>query len=678
MKPKENKEQRSKGNGDTADRRVAPSRHPPIVRRPMFYVPSLFSVAVILLTLAAGRTATFRTVERVTIDLRFRMRRQVAAVDPRLSLVLVDSTAMHKYGYPVPRRYYAVVANAICENGASALSIDRTFEARDVADPAGSAMLTKAFEKHGNIISGWYSLIRDKVYSTGPPVVPLRFAMPHEIEEIGISPCETSLYPEQVSLPYRQALQSISWLGSVTMKPTEQGDDRIEKAPLVVKHGNRIYPAISLMTVCVALKVDLADITIERDRISIPTQDGVITIPTDEKGQVRINYLGDMSVFLENRYSLSSIYDSVLSGVPLEFFKDGIALMGNEDIMGADMYSTPFGRALMPGVAIHAMIINSILQRRFIDTASWYYDLLILAVSVLCISYIQKLLSPRLSPICFVALLIWIWAGAAASFQFKGVLINVSQPIFGVVFAFTSTSFYNYVVERRRVNHIKQVFGKHVSQEVVDRLILETTDGQIPMAEQEVSALFADIVGHSNWASRLRPSDFAGELNECLEAMVQAVFENGGTINVFLGDGVLVLYNAPVEQDDHALRAIKTGIAIQEHISELNERRALQGREPIAVRVGINTGRAMAGTLGSKDRLEYTVIGDTIIMAKRTEGECEPGRVAITADVARRIGEAVEVEPIGLRSVKGREYGLMLYHVVRIKEEGGQAPYALS
>ena len=631
----------------------------------------LFSVAVVLVTLAVGRLPIFKVVERVTIDLRFRMRRS-STVDPRLSLILVDPATMDKYGYPVPRRYYAIIANTLCENDATAVVIDRTFEARDTADRVGSAMLNRVLGQHDNIVVAWQSPLQNTVYSANSSVVPRRFAMPHKIDESVITPYDTSLHREDASLPYYEALQSLKWLGSVMAKPAEESVDRIEKVPLVVKHGEYIYPAISLITVCIALKVELADVIIERKKISIPTQDGVIAIPIDEKGQIWVNYLDDRSVFLRNTDSLSTVYESITlspgySAIPLEHFKDGIVLIGNSDTtMGTDMYTTPFGSRI-PGVAIHAMVIDSILNRHFIGAMAWHYNLIILVVSIFCILYTQKLFSPRVGLICLVVLLICIWIFAIAFFQGKGILLNISQPTFGMIFAFASISFYNYVTELRRVRHIRQIFGKHVSEEVVDQLVLET-DGQIPMAEREVSALFADISGHSNWANHLAPSEFAKELNECLEAMAQAAFENGGTINLFLGDGVLVIYNAPVEQSDHALRAIKTGIAIQKHISKLNEKRVMQNKQKIGVRVGINTGSAMAGTIGSKDRFEYTVIGDTVNMAKRTESECEPGKVAITDDVVRRVGELVQVESIGLRSVKGREAGLMLYHVINIQE----------
>lgn len=637
----------------------------------LFLKIALFAAAVILVTLAAGRSAFFRAVERVTVELRFRTRRS-SAIDPRISLILVDPVTMDKYGYPVPRRYYSVVVNNICENGASVVAVDRTFEARDSEDRVGSAMLTETLKRHNNIIFAWYSPIQNSILSTDRPVVPLRFALPYKADEIGISPHNTSLYREKISLPYYEALQNIGWLGSIMVGP-EQVAGHIVKVPLVVKHGDYIYPAISLVAVCIALKVDMADVVIKREGIFIPTQDGVIAIPIDEKGQIRVNYMEYGSAFLKSKHSLSIVYESILSDhpvIPLELFKDGIVLIGNEDIMGADMYYTPFGNRI-PGVAIHAMVVNSILQQRFIYTASWYWNLLIMAAAVLCVLFTQKLFSPRIGFALAVVPLLCVWAGAIALFQFRNILINVSQPTSGVILAFVCATSYNYIAERRRVMHVRQVFGKHVSQEVMAQLVLGA-DGQIPMAEREVSALFADISDHSRWASHLQPSQFAEELNECLKAMAEAAFDNGGTINLFLGDGLLVLYNAPVDQDDHALRAIETGIAIQENISKLNEKRVQRGDQPIGVRVGINTGRAMAGTLGSEDRLEYTVIGDTINMAKRAEGECEIGRVAITDSVVSKVGEAIQVEPIGLRPVKGRETGLMLYHVVKVEEEGDQ------
>ena len=627
----------------------------------------IFSIVVIMVVLAAGRLAVFKAMERATMDFRFRMRRPMT-IDPGMSLVLVDSTTMDRYGYPVPREYYARVARTLHDNGASAVVVDRTFESLERNRQDSIDELAIVFKLCDNIISAWHSPVVESVSPTDPPVAPVRFAMPHKIDEIGISPYETSVEPEKVSLPYHAALQNVRWLGAVLAE--KASGNRIEKIPLVVKHGDHIYPAISLVAACVALNVDMADIVLKPGEISIPTQNGITTIPINERGQIRINYVGGRSVFLRGAHSLASIYESILSDdqpIPMGAFKNRIVLIGNDDVMGTDMHSTPFGKQLISGIAIHATVINSILKQQFIDTAPWYLDLLVVSAAVFYVVSIQGRLSPRSGLICLVCLLVCIWAGGVMYFQFGGILMNISQPTFAGILAFSSTTFYSYVTERRRVNHIKQVFGRHVSQDIMDRIVLER-DGQVPMIEREVSALFVDITDHSKWARDLEPSQFAEELNQCLEAMAQAVFENGGTTNIFLGDGLLALYNAPVEQDDHAFRAIKTGIAIQENISKLNEKRSAQGEQPVAVRVGINTGTAMAGTLGSKERLEYTVVGDTINMASRTEGECEPGRVAITHDVLRRVGDIVQVEPIGTRPVKGREDGLMLYHVVEIKQ----------
>ena len=631
----------------------------------------LFSLGIIAVALSIGRLPVFRAMERATIDVRFQMRRPMA-VDPRISLVLVDSTAIDRYGYPVPRQYYARVARTLCDNGASAVALDRTFESLEKNRQDSIDELAIVFKLYDNIIPAWYSPVVESVSPTDPPIAPVRFAMPQKVSEIGISPYETSVEPERVSLPYHAALQNVRWIGAVLAE--KASGNRIEKLPLVIKHGDRIYPAISLVAACVALKVDLANVVFRPRKILIPTQSDIISIPIDDKGQIRINYIGGRSAFLKGAHSLASIYESILSDdqpIPMESFRNRIVLVGNDDVMGTDMHSTPFGDQLVSGMAIHATALNSILQRRFIDTAAWQFDLLVLCAVVFYAVSIQRQLSPRSGLICLVCMLVCMWAGSVIYFQFDGILMNVSQPTFAGIFAFASATFYSYVGERRRVTHIKRVFGKHVSQEIMDRLVLEI-DGQIPMAEREVSALFVDIIENSRWARHLEPSQFAKELNECLEAMAQAVFDNAGTINIFLGDGLLALYNAPVEQPDHALRAINTGLAIQENISKLNQRRAAQGKQPVSVRVGINTGLAMAGTLGSKERLEYTVVGDTINMASRTEGECEPGRVAITDGVLHKAGGMVQVEFIGVRSVKGREDGLALYHVLGIGEEESQ------
>jgi len=629
---------------------------------------AIFSVVVIIAVLAVGRLASFKAMERATMDLRFRIRRS-ADIDPRISLVLVDSTAVDRYGYPVPREYYARVARAVCDNGASAVVIDRTFEWLERNRRKSMDELAIILKLYDNIIAAWHSPRTDLASSTDPPITPVRFAMPHKIDEISISPYETSLEPEKVSLPYHAALQNVRWLGAVLAE--KASGNRIEKLPLVVKHGNRIYPAISLIAACVALEVDLADITFGNRTISIPTRNGAISIPTDAKGRIRVNYVGGRQAFLKNSHSLARVYESMLSDdefLPMESFKGSITFIGNDDIMGSDMHTTPFGKSLISGLAIHATVVNSILQNQFVNTAPWYVNLLVLILVVFCVSCIQNLFSPRAGLICLAGSLFCIAAGAMVYFQFRGTLINMVQPVSGGTLVFASTTFYSYVSERRRASHIKKVFGKHVSQEIMDRIVMEP-DGQVPMAEREVTALFVDITDNSVWARYLVPSQFAKELNECLEAMAHGVYDNGGTINIFLGDGLLALYNAPVRQHDHVLRAIKTGISIQENITELNERRVAQGKQPLAVRVGINTGLAMAGTLGSKERLEYTVVGDTINMASRTEGECEPGRVAITDEVLNKADGAVQVESLGLRPVKGREDGLMLYHVVKVLEE---------
>jgi adenylate cyclase len=211
--------------------------------------------------------------------------------------------------------------------------------------------------------------------------------------------------------------------------------------------------------------------------------------------------------------------------------------------------------------------------------------------------------------------------------------------------------------ERKRTRHIEQIFGKYVSKEVENQIVLQE-DGRIPLTEREVSILFVDMSDHSNWVTQIPIKQLADELNEFMDSMVQAVLEHGGTVSRFMGDGLMALYNAPVDQSDHALRAIKSGLSMQKRIKELNDRRMMESKQPIYVRIGINTGLAMAGALGGKDRFEYTVIGHSVNMAKRAEEQCEPGKVAVTDKVISKLNGAVKSKYVGKQTVKGGVFEL--------------------
>ena len=176
--------------------------------------------------------------------------------------------------------------------------------------------------------------------------------------------------------------------------------------------------------------------------------------------------------------------------------------------------------------------------------------------------------------------------------------------------------------------------------------------------------LFCDVRGFTPMSERLSPEEVVLLLNDFYTLMIETTFKHDGTLDKFLGDAVMAIFGAPFAHPDHSLRAVRTALAMQEGIVELNERRQKEGKEPIAVGIGVSAGEAVAGTVGTADRMEYTVIGDSVNLAARLESSAKPGQILISQPTYAAVRDSVEVRPLGPIRVKGKEEEVDVYQVL--------------
>jgi len=182
----------------------------------------------------------------------------------------------------------------------------------------------------------------------------------------------------------------------------------------------------------------------------------------------------------------------------------------------------------------------------------------------------------------------------------------------------------------REKEMIKQAFTRYVAREVVDQILKDPERIALTGERREVSVLFCDIRGFTPVSERLTPEQVVAMLNEFYTLMIDVVFRYEGTLDKFLGYTIMAVFGAPLPQDDHALRAIHTALAMQTGIRELSARRVQDGKEPIAVGIGVSAGEAIAGSVGTENRMEYTVIGDRVNLAARLEANASPGQILIS------------------------------------------------
>jgi adenylate cyclase len=211
--------------------------------------------------------------------------------------------------------------------------------------------------------------------------------------------------------------------------------------------------------------------------------------------------------------------------------------------------------------------------------------------------------------------------------------------------------------ETRRRERLQRYHSPAVAERIVKQQEGES-DSTLDAQEREVSVLFADLVGFTTMAERLPPSEIAGLLNSFFTAMTTAIFEREGTLDKFIGDAVLAVFGAPLDQPDHARRAVETARAMRDALERLNQGLS----EPLQMRIAINSGTALVGDFGAPMRREFTVLGDVVNTAARVQGQvCEPGQILCTEATRQRAGETIAARPIGSFQVKGRSAAVTVY-----------------
>jgi adenylate cyclase len=216
---------------------------------------------------------------------------------------------------------------------------------------------------------------------------------------------------------------------------------------------------------------------------------------------------------------------------------------------------------------------------------------------------------------------------------------------------------------------IKRAFTRYVAREVVEEILKDPEHLVLTGERREVTVLFCDVRGFTPLSERLSPEEVVLLLNDFYTLMIETTFKNDGTLDKFLGDAVMAIFGAPIAHPDHSLRAVRTALAMREGIVELNQRREKVGKEPISVGIGVSAGEAVAGTVGTEDRMEYTVIGDTVNLAARLESNAKVGQILISHRTYEKVREAVAVRPLGPLKVKGKEEEVEVYELMSLAGE---------
>ncbi len=546
-----------------------------------------------------------------SLDLRFQLR---GAMPPELPIVLVsideDSFDEINLPWPWPRDLHARLIRKLAESQVKLIGLDLLI-VQPKADSREDLALAEAINEAGNVILG--AVYTEVTSAFGPK---MRMVLP--IPSI-----------RKFALSY----------GPVNLLTDNDG---------VVRSGipgwlfqDRVFPHFAYQMYQ-----------------AIKGKEGLGVEKISPKATI-INYRGPA-----RSYPVIPYYRILRDEIAPSFLQDKIVLVGTFAPSLHDVFPTPFSASEpTAGVEIQANFIETMVVN---DSIRPFHPIGHLALYfVICLIAIW--FSARLKPfraLGFVSVLIGVFAlGSLYFFTFNQLWIPVVPSLLGIVFIYGGINVDNYIREQKERIRLRTMFGIYVSDDVVDEILRNPKGLSLSGKRRQITVLFSDIRGFTSISERIGPELVITLLSNYLGKVTHLVFNNGGTVDKFIGDAVMVVFGAPKTHEDHALRAIKTGLGIIELAESLGPEWEKITGEPLKIGVGINTGEAVVGSIGSEIRSDYTAIGDSVNLASRLEALTKELGVPmlISEFTASEVKGAIPLKPLRQVRVTGREAPLLVY-----------------
>ncbi len=469
-----------------------------------------------------------------------------------------------------------------------------------------------------------------------------------------------------------------SWTGFVNAPPSMLDGVR-RHLPLVVRYGDEVYPALILQCLMQALDVRPADLRVTLgDSLSFDTPDGRHwRIPIDRHGRLMINYRGrermpvfDYAGLIERLILYEQSGDWPEEQPPVQ---DQILLIGQTAEGLTDFGPTPH-RPEDPLVLVHANALNTILQQDYLTViplpvvlAGW------LLLAWACLWWMERAstILGAIVPLGLVA----VYGGLAMwLFARYSVQLPMFLPIAGFVLLQGGALTDRLLAEMRAKGRIKNMFGTYVSPEVVDQMVDSGEEPRLGGETAEITAFFSDVESFSSFSEKLPAERLVSLMIEYLTEMTETLQFHGGTLDKYIGDAIVGMFGAPQPFPDHAHRACLAAIDIQQRQQELREKWKREPDWPSIVhrmrtRVGLNTGDAVIGNMGSPRRFNYTMMGDNVNLAARCESGAKSYGVFTMVTGETRRQSIASQDDIGFRFldriiVKGRTRPVEMFEVM--------------
>ena len=609
--------------------------------------------------------------------------------DPRLVHVNVDDGSVSVLGrWPWPRALNAQVVDTLRSLGARAVVFDVLFPfpTNPKQDPKNEndRAFSQSLAAMGNVYLASALDLSLSLEAQPDEEADQKREMQYPTELLRRHTAPAPAHP-QVALYYAKTrFLPMEAFGQVArgighISRTADTDGGVRRNPLLVQVKDRLFPAIAFRIAVDLLDSDLSQVRLEPGVVivqnALPFGETVrrdLRIPVDEYGRLTVNFANTwQEAFLHiSAADLLEEADDPEKRPELEKnLKGAVALFAASTTGASDTGTVPVESAY-PLNGVHMNMINTILTQQFlVESGPATVIALILGMGI-GIALLSLWLQPYIYLLVAIGAIGGYVAGAWFSFIEFGRILPVAPVVMVGILASAGMVTYRYAAGEIEKRKTRAAFAPYFAPAVVDMLLNDSTDRLMGGQRKELTILFSDIVSFTTLCEGIEPEIVQKVLQEYFNEMTRIGFGHQGTLDKFIGDGMLWFFGDPLPQEDHALRAVHTALEMQAAMHPLREKWKQEGRPELAMRLGVNTGVVLVGNMGSDARMEYTVMGDAVNLASRVEGANKPfhTEVMMTERTFEMVKDVVEWRELDLLRVKGKKQGIRVYEVMAARK----------
>jgi adenylate cyclase len=600
-------------------------------------------------------------------------------------IVDIDEASLRKLGqWPWPRTLVAEMIERLTKLGAAVIAFDVVFAEPDRLSPKLAADVFKGLDEstreklrtlpsNDQVLADALKQSRVVLGETGLPVpVPQPEVQP---AAVGVATLGGDPKPYLFNFPGR--LKNIPILdnaaaGRGLFSIRTERDGIVRRVPMVMQAQGTLIPSLSFEMLRVVTNSSTILIRMDQAGIKSVAVPG-LEMPTDRNGQMWVQF----APHDQARYV--SAIDVIEGRVPADRVSRRLVLIGTSAAGLLDLKTTPVDPT-MPGVEVHAQILENILTQSMLSSPSYGVAIGLCAAFVIGIAIIA--LAPVLGPFLLLlvgAAIIALLLGTSwYLFTEQNLLIDFTFPLLSSALIYLTLVFTNFVKEQAQRRQIRSAFGQYLSPTLVEQLAQSPEKLVLGGEQRDMTVMFSDVRGFTTISEIYKddPQGLTALMNSFLTPLTNAIIDRKGTIDKYMGDAIMAFWNAPIYDASHELNACEAALDMLDRVEKLNREReeAAKGDGsqfiPINIGVGINTGRCVVGNMGSDLRFDYSVLGDSVNLASRLEGQCKSYGLPIiigskTATVAKDKFAILELDFI---AVKGKKEPEVVYAIVGREE----------